>query len=67
MTKTDAAQCRTTGIWPTRSMAQFEPPPPRPGRPSRARRALKIAMGVIAVVVLFSAAGIAYMLAMRET
>ena len=30
MTRTDADQCRTTGIWPARPMTPFEPlPPPR--------------------------------------
>jgi hypothetical protein len=65
MTRTDADQCRTTGIWPARPMTPFEPlPPPRPPRPSRARRALEIAWGLIVALVLLSAArGVAYVLA----
>jgi hypothetical protein len=69
MTRTDADQCRTTGIWPARPMTPFEPlPPPRPPRPSRARRALEIAWGLIVALVLLSAAGgIAYVLATGQT
>jgi hypothetical protein len=65
MTRSDADQCRTTGIWPARPMTPFELlPPPRPSRPSRARRALEIAWGLIVALVLLSAAGaIAYELA----
>ena len=48
MTRTDADQCRATGIWPVRPMTPFEPlPPPRAARPSRARRAFEIAWGLI--------------------
>jgi hypothetical protein len=69
MTRTDADQCCTTGIWPARPMTPFEPlPPPRPPRPSRARRALEIAWGPIVALVLLSAAGgIAYVLATGQT
>ena len=69
MTRSDADQCRTTGIWPARSMTPFEPlPPPRPPRPLRARRALEIAWGLIFALVLLSAAGgIAYVLATGQT
>jgi hypothetical protein len=69
MTKSDADQCRTTGIWPARPMTPFEPlPPPPPPRPSRARRALEIAWGLIVALVLLSAAGgIAYVLATGQT
>ena len=69
MTRTDADQCRATGIWPARSMTPFEPlPPRRPPRPSRARRALEIAWGPIVALVLLSAAGgIAYVLATGQT
>jgi len=69
MTRSDANECRTTGIWPARPMTPFEPlPPPRPPRPSRARRALEIAWGLIVALVLLSAAGgIAYVLATGQT
>ena len=68
MTRTDADQCRATGIWPVRPMTPFEPlPPPRAARPSRARRALEIAWGLIVALVLLSAAGgVAYVLAMGQ-
>jgi hypothetical protein len=67
MTRTDADQCRATGI--CRPMTPFEPlPPPRPPRPSRARRALEIAWGLIVALVLLSAAGgVAYVLATGQT
>jgi hypothetical protein len=56
MTRTDADQCRATGIWPVRPMTPFEPlPTPPPPRLSRARRALEIAWAVI-VALVFSAA-----------
>jgi hypothetical protein len=69
MTKTDADQCRTTGIWPVRPMSPFEPtPPPPPPRLSRGRRALEIAWGLIVALVLLSAAGgVAYVLATGQT
>ena len=69
MDRTDADQCRATGIWPVRPMTPFEPPPPpRPPRPSRARRALEIAWRVIVALVLLSAAGgVAYVLATGQT
>ena len=69
MTKSDADQCRTTGIWPARPMTPFEPlPPRRAARPSRARRALEIAWGLIVALVLLSAAGgFAYVLATGQT
>ena len=69
MTRTDADQCRATGIWPVRPMTPFEPlPPPRPLRPSRARRALEIAWGLIVGLVFLSAAGgVAYVLATGQT
>jgi hypothetical protein len=69
MTRSDADQCRTTGIWPARPMTPFEHLPPlRPLRPSRARRALEIAWGLIVALVLLSAAGgIAYVLATGQT
>jgi hypothetical protein len=69
MTRSDADQCRTTGIWPARPMTPFEPlPRPRPPRPSRARRALEIAWGlIVALVLLSAAAGIAYVLATGQT
>jgi hypothetical protein len=69
MTRTEADQCRATGIWPVRPMTQFEPlPPPPPPRLSRARRALEIAWGVIVALVLLSAAGgVAYVLATGQT
>ncbi len=75
MTRTDADQCRATGIWPVRPMTPFEPLPPprplrpsRPPRPSRARRALEIAWGLIVALVLLSAAGgVAYVLATGQT
>jgi hypothetical protein len=69
MAKTDADQCRATGIWPARPMTPFEPlPPPRAARPSRARRALEIAWGLIVALVLLSAAGgVAYVLATGQT
>ena len=52
MTRTDADQCRATGIWPVRPMTPFDPlPPPRPPRPSRARRVLEIAWGLIVALV----------------
>jgi hypothetical protein len=67
MTETDTDQCRK-GIWPTRPMTPFEPlPPPRPPRPSRVRLAL-VAGGLIAALVLLSAAGsIAYVLVAKQT
>jgi hypothetical protein len=67
MTRTDADQCRATGIWPVRPMTPFEPPPPpRPPRP--ARRALEIVWGLIVALVLLSAAGgVAYVLATGQT
>jgi hypothetical protein len=53
MTRSDANECRTTGIWPARPMTPFEPlPPPRSPQPSRARRALEIAWGLIVALVL---------------
>ena len=69
MTRTDADQCRATGIWPARPMTPFEPlPPPRPPRPSRARRALEIAWGlIVALVLLRAAGGLAYVLATGQT
>ncbi|HEY4808345.1 MAG TPA: hypothetical protein VIH81_11480 [Roseiarcus sp.] len=69
MTRSDANECRTTGIWPARPMTPFEPlPPPRSPQPSRARRALEIAWGLIVALVLLSAAGgIAYVLATGQT
>jgi hypothetical protein len=69
MTRTDADQCRATGIWPVRPMTPLEPlAPPPPPRPSRARRALEIAWGLIVALVLLSAAGvIAYVLATGQT
>ena len=69
MTRTDADQCRATGIWPVRPMIPFEPlPPPPPHRLSRARRALEIAWGLIVALVLLSAAGgVAYVLATGQT
>ena len=69
MTKTDADQCRATGIWPVRPMTPFEPlPPPRPPRPSRTRRALEVVWGLIVALVLLSAAGgLAYVLATGQT
>ena len=69
MTRSDADQCRATGIWPVRPMTPFEPPPPpRAPRPSRARRALEIAWGLIVTLVLLSAAaGVAYVLATGQT
>ena len=69
MTRSDADECRTTGIWPARPMTPFEPlPPPRSPQPSRARRALEIAWGLIVALVLLSAAGgIAYVLATGQT
>ncbi len=69
MTRSDANECRTTGIWPARPMTPFEPlPPPRSPQPSRARRALEIARGLIVALVLLSAAGgIAYVLATGQT
>jgi len=69
MTRSDANECRTTGIWPARPMTPFEPlPPPRSPKPSRARRALEIAWGLIVALVLLSAAGgIAYVLATGQT
>ena len=69
MTRTDADQCRATGIWPVRPMTPFEPlPPPRPPRPSRARRVLEIAWGLIVALVLLSAAGgVVYVLAAEQT
>jgi hypothetical protein len=69
MTKTDADQCRATGIWPVRAMTPFEPlPPPPPPRLSLARRALEIAWGLIVALVLLSAAGgVAYVLATGQT
>ena len=69
MTRSDANECRTTGIWPGRPMTPFEPlPPPRSPQPSRARRALEIAWGLIVALVLLSAAGgIAYVLATGQT
>jgi hypothetical protein len=69
MTRTDADQCRATGIWPVRPMTPFEPlPPPPPPRLSRARRALEIASGLIVALVLLSAAGgVAYVLATGQT
>ena len=58
MARTDADQCRATGIWPARPMTPFEPlPPPRAARPSRARRALEIAWGLIVALVLLRAVG----------
>ena len=69
MTRTDADQCRATGIWPVRPMTPFEPlPPPPPSRVSRACRALEIASGLIVALVLLSAAGgVAYVLATGQT
>ena len=69
MTRSDANECRTTGIWPARPMTPFEPlPPPRPPQPSRARRVLEIAWGIIIALVLLSAAGgVAYVLATGQT
>ena len=69
MEGTDADQCRVTGIWPGRPMTPFEPlTPPRPPRPSLARRAIIIASGLIAALVLLSAAsGIAYILVTSQT
>ena len=69
MTRTDADQCRATGIWPVRPMTPFEPlPPPPPPRPSRARRALEVVWGLIVALVLLSAAGgLAYVLATGQT
>jgi len=69
MTRTDADQCRTTGIWPVRPMTPFEPlPTPPPPRLSRARRALEIAWAVIVALVLLSGAGgVAYVLATGQT
>ena len=69
MTRTDADQCRATGIWPVRPMTPFEPlPPPRPPRPSRTRRALEVVWGLIVALVLLSAAGgLAYVLATGQT
>ena len=69
MTRSDANECRTTGIWPARPMTPFEPlPPPRSPQPSRARRAVEIAWGPIVALVLLSAAGgIAYVLATGQT
>ena len=69
MTRTDADQCRATGIWPVRPMTPFEPlPPPPPPRLSRARRALGIAWGLIVALVLLSVAGgVAYVLATGQT
>jgi hypothetical protein len=69
MDRTDADQCRATGIWPVRPMTPFEPlPPSRPPRPSRARRALEIAWRLIVALVLLSAAGgAAYVLATGQT
>ena len=69
MTRSDANECRTTGIWPARPMTPFKPlPPPRSPQPSRARRALEIAWGLIVALVLLSAAGgIAYVLATGQT
>ena len=69
MTRTDADQCRATGIWPVRPMTPFGPlqPPPPPWL-SRARRALEIVWGLIVALVLLSAAGgIAYVLATGQT
>jgi hypothetical protein len=69
MTRTDADECRATGIWPVRPMTPFEPlPPPPPPRLSRACRALEIAWGLIVALVLLSAAGgVAYVLATGQT
>ena len=69
MTRTDAHQCRATGIWPVRPMTPFDPlPPARPPRPSRARRVLEIAWGLIVALVLLSAAGgVVYVLAAEQT
>ena len=69
MTRTDADQCRATGIWPVRPMTPFEPlPPPPPPWLSRIRRALEIAWGLIVALVLLSAAGgVAYVLATGQT
>ena len=69
MTRTDADQCRATGIWPVRPMTPFEPlPPPPPPRLSRARRALEIAWSLIVALVLLSVAGgVAYVLATGQT
>jgi hypothetical protein len=70
MDRTDADQCRATGIWPVRPMTPFQPlPPPRPPRPSRARRALnEIASRLIVALVLLSAAGgVGYVLATGQT
>ena len=69
MTRTDADQCRTTGIWPVRPMTPFEPlPTPPPPRLSRASRALEIAWGLIVALVLLTAAGgVAYVLATGQT
>ena len=69
MTRSDANECRTTGIWPARPMTPFEPlPPPRSPQPSRARRALEIAWGLTVLLVLLSAAGgVVYVLAAGQT
>jgi hypothetical protein len=69
MTRTDADQCRATGIWPVRPMTPFEPlPPPPPPRLSGARRALEIAWAlIVALVLLRAAGGVAYMLATGQT
>jgi hypothetical protein len=69
MTRTDADQCRATGIWPVRPMTPFEPlPTPPPPRLSRASRALEIAWGLIVALVLLTAAGgVAYVLATGQT
>ena len=69
MARTDADQCRATGIWPARPMTPFEPlPPPPPPRLSRTRRALEIAWGLIVALVLLSAVGgVAYVLATGQT
>jgi hypothetical protein len=69
MTRTDADQCRATGVWPTRPMTPLEPLPPRlRPRPSGVRRVLAIAWGVIVALVLLSAAGgIAYALVTGQT
>jgi hypothetical protein len=65
MTGTEEDGHRATGIWPTRPMTPFEPlPAPRPPRRSRI---LKIVLGLIAALVLFVAAGAAYMLAAGQT
>jgi hypothetical protein len=69
MARTDADQCRATGIWPARPMTPLEPLRPRyPPGPSLARRALMIASGLIVALVLLSAAGgIAYILITSQT